>query len=220
MRDDLGVGLGGELRAVLLQLVAQLAEILDDAVVDDRDPLGRMRMRVVLGRPAMRRPAGVADADVARSGSRAAALPRLLSLPSARRRSSCAAFERRDAGGVVAAIFEPLQRIDQLVRDRPSPENSDDAAHAVNVPASESERPVLAIQRTRQRYSRIIADCDTSMRDNVTLSVCSLGALCGLARVFISRKRFAQPSLMACRRARPRSASAGTSSVITEPEPT
>ena len=32
-----------------------------------------------------------------------------------------AAFERGDAGGVIAAIFEALQRIDDERRDRPCP---------------------------------------------------------------------------------------------------
>ena len=76
MRDDLGVGLGRELGALPFQLAAQLAEILDDAVVHDRELVGRVRMGVVLGRPAVRRPAGVADAD--RAGerfAREAALP-------------------------------------------------------------------------------------------------------------------------------------------------
>ncbi len=65
MRDHLGIGLADELGAALRQLFAQLAEILDDAVVDDRDALGGMRMGVVLGRPPVGRPARVADADIA-----------------------------------------------------------------------------------------------------------------------------------------------------------
>ena len=40
-----------------------------------------------------------------------------------------AAFQRRDAGGIVAAIFEPLERIDQLRRDRLAAENADNSAH-------------------------------------------------------------------------------------------
>ena len=39
VRHDLGVGLGGEGVAVRHQLGAQLLEVLDDAVVDDRHPL-------------------------------------------------------------------------------------------------------------------------------------------------------------------------------------
>ena len=49
-------------RALGLELLAQLAEILDDAVVDHGDAFGGVRMGVVLGRLAVGRPAGVADA--------------------------------------------------------------------------------------------------------------------------------------------------------------
>ena len=62
-RDRLGVGLRDEAMAQAGQLALQLLEILDDAVMDDGDPVGRDRMRVVLGRQAVRRPARVADAD-------------------------------------------------------------------------------------------------------------------------------------------------------------
>ena len=41
-----------------------------------------------------------------------------------------AALQRRDAGGVVAAIFQALQRIDELARDRLTPENSNDPAQS------------------------------------------------------------------------------------------
>jgi hypothetical protein len=40
-----------------------------------------------------------------------------------------AMVERGDAGRVIAAIFEALQRVDQLARDRRIPENSNDSAH-------------------------------------------------------------------------------------------
>ena len=40
------------------------------------------------------------------------------------------AFQRGDARGIIAAIFEALERIHQLLRDRSAPENADNAAHA------------------------------------------------------------------------------------------
>ena len=64
MQHDLGVGLRLEDRALLLERFAQLAEILDDAVMDHGDAFGRVRMGVVLGRLAVGGPAGVADAGV------------------------------------------------------------------------------------------------------------------------------------------------------------
>src|SRR5262249_47663150 len=66
MDDDLGVGLRLELVAEGGELAPQLLEVLDDAVVDDGDTVGGVRMRVGLVRPAVRRPARVADAGGAR----------------------------------------------------------------------------------------------------------------------------------------------------------
>ena len=61
MGDDFGVGFGAEGGALFFERLAQLAEILDDAVMHDRKTLGGMRMRVVLGWLAVRRPARMAD---------------------------------------------------------------------------------------------------------------------------------------------------------------
>ena len=129
--DDLGVGLGDELGAGRGQFVLQLAEILDDAVVDQRQPRRRMRMGIALGRRAVGRPAGMADAGAAREG-----LPGELGLEVAQLAFGAAprqvsVFQRRDAGRVVAAIFEPLQRIDQKRRHRLPTEDADDPAHAL-----------------------------------------------------------------------------------------
>ena len=64
--DRFGVGVAFEHVALGGQLGLELAEILDDAVMDDRDLAVHVRMRVALGRAAVRRPARVADAGVAR----------------------------------------------------------------------------------------------------------------------------------------------------------
>ena len=65
MQHDLGIGLGAEDRAFFLERLAQLAKVLDDAVMHDGDALGRVRVRIVLGGLAVGRPAGVTDAGVA-----------------------------------------------------------------------------------------------------------------------------------------------------------
>ncbi len=62
-RHRLGVGLGVELVAEPRELALQRLEILDDAVMDDGDPVGGDRVGVAFGRLAVRRPARMADAD-------------------------------------------------------------------------------------------------------------------------------------------------------------
>ena len=64
---DLGVGLGLEREALGEQLVLQLGEVLDDAVVDEREStlVAEVRVRVAVGGAAVRRPPGVADAGAA-----------------------------------------------------------------------------------------------------------------------------------------------------------
>ena len=62
--DDFGVGIGVEFHALGGQFVAQLEEVLDDAVVDDDHALRAAQVGVgVFGvRRAVRGPAGVTDA--------------------------------------------------------------------------------------------------------------------------------------------------------------
>src|SRR5208337_404725 len=60
---DLRIRLGRERMALRSKLLAQRLEVLDDAVMDDREAARGVRMGVGLGRLAMRRPTRVADAD-------------------------------------------------------------------------------------------------------------------------------------------------------------
>ena len=64
---DLGVGLGLEREALGQQLVLQVGEVLDDAVVDECEAtlVAEVRVRIAVGGAAVRRPAGVADAGAA-----------------------------------------------------------------------------------------------------------------------------------------------------------
>ncbi len=57
MHDRFRVRIGLELVAALRELGLELAIVLDDAVVHDRDLRRHMRMGVALGRPAVRGPA-------------------------------------------------------------------------------------------------------------------------------------------------------------------
>jgi len=109
MRDHLGIGLARKRHAVLLELRAQLAEILDDAVVHHRDIVGGVRMRVGLRRLAVRRPAGVADAGMAGERRRLQQRLEILQLAFCAAAVEPRAFQRRDAGGIVSAILSRLR---------------------------------------------------------------------------------------------------------------
>ena len=126
---NLGIGLRRKHIAFGGEFLPQRAKILDDAVVDDRKPRGSVRMGVGFGRLAMRRPSRVADAD--RPAKRRGRKLRLQVLEFALGAPprELAVLERRHAGGIVAAIFEPLQRIDNRAGDRSGPENPDNSTH-------------------------------------------------------------------------------------------
>ena len=130
MSDHLGVGVGAEFRTLALELVAQLAEILDDAVVDDGEAVGGVGVGVAFGRSAVGGPTRVADADAA--GERLAREPGLevaqlaLGTPA----GQLPVFQRGDASGIVASVFEPLECVDERGRDRLTPENANNSAHS------------------------------------------------------------------------------------------
>ncbi len=137
--DDLGVGVRDERVAICAQLRAQLVVIFDDAVVHDRYPARDVRMGVFLRRHAVRRPAGVRDADVSGKALRPGELfqlgdaPRRAHAPELRVRAARRlAVEHRDPGGIVAAILEPLQPLDEDRNDVALGDRADYPAHVLN----------------------------------------------------------------------------------------
>ncbi len=131
MRDDLGVGLAGELRALFLEPIAQIAEILDDAVVHDCDVVSRMWMGVVLRGLAVGGPTGVADTDMPRQWRGLQHGFQVFQFALGAAAVELHAFQRCYARRVITAIFKPFRGIDQLVRNRTPPQNTYNAAHAV-----------------------------------------------------------------------------------------
>ncbi len=132
--DHLGVGFGGEFGAASLKLAAQFREVLDDAVVHDRNPVGGVGMGIDFVGPAMGRPAGVAYAADAVEGLPGEPLFQVLELAFRAPAGQQTLLQRGDAGGIIAAIFKTLERLDQTERDRLPPQDSDDATHAVERP--------------------------------------------------------------------------------------
>ena len=117
--------------AELLEVFAQLFVVLDDAVVDDREAVVRdVRMRVALGRHAVRGPARVRDADLAVRRVRVDRVLQHLHLADGAQALELGrAVQHRDAGGVVAAVFEPAQSLHEDGDDVALSDGSDDAAH-------------------------------------------------------------------------------------------
>src|SRR5207248_11099748 len=132
--DHLGTAIGARCLARVLLLSAKLAEILEDADVDDGEALGGMRVRVIFGRSTVSRPARVADAD--RASERLAREPgfEIAKLALGTPARKVPGFERGDTGRIIAAIFEPLERVDQQAGDRFAAENSYNSAPASGSP--------------------------------------------------------------------------------------
>ena len=115
--DDLGVGLAFEGPSLGDQLVAERLEVLDDPVVDQRDRPDDVRVGVADGRRAVRRPARVRDPGAAVQRVLGEHAREIVELALGAAAVELAVVDRANAGGVIAAIFEPLQPIEQALRD-------------------------------------------------------------------------------------------------------
>ena len=69
MRGGLGVGLRGKSVALFGQKGLELLVVFNDAVVQQRDVLAAVGVRVFVGGPAVRRPSGMSDAAVGLHGA-------------------------------------------------------------------------------------------------------------------------------------------------------
>ncbi|MDT4858304.1 hypothetical protein FQZ97_927660 [compost metagenome] len=139
MRDDFGVGLALEHVAPGLQGGAQFVVVFDDAVVHQRHAAGRagrrtravaeVRVGVVHHGRTVRGPAGVGDA---RAAADAIVLHLLRELGDARRaaRAPQAAAVHRHTAGVVAAVLQPLQPLNQHGHHVTPGNPCHDAAHS------------------------------------------------------------------------------------------
>ena len=111
VRDDFRVRVRAELDALGLQLGAQFAEVLDDAVLHDHELAFcvRVRVRVALARLPVSRPAGVPDADVARDRVLLQAARQVAQLADVAADLDLAVADDRYSRGIVPAVFEPPQ---------------------------------------------------------------------------------------------------------------
>ena len=130
MGEHLGVGVGGEDTAALGELRAQRRGILDDAVVHDGVAAGAvaMGMGVAVARLAMGCPARMGDAERALEFLRLQGVE-LTHAALALGDPQLALAADRDAGRVVAAIFEPVQALEQDGGSLTLADIADNSAH-------------------------------------------------------------------------------------------
>ncbi len=215
MRDHFGVGLAAKLGAVLDEPFAQFAEVLDNAVMGDRDAVGGVRMGVALGRFAVRRPAGVTDADIAGERLLRQALFQRCELALGAPAAERAMIQSGDTGGVIAPVLEALERLDQMAGNRLASNNSDDPAHPFGWPLFLR----CCFNQHRQTYGNQNAFRHMTTAD-AGLKAYFVGFFAFfLPKLLCARKRLAQPALTVCSPRAMASASAGTFLVTTEPEP-
>ena len=140
VRNHLGVGLGTEHDTLGLQLLAQNPVVLDDAVLHHRHPARAIEvgMGVALLRLAVGGPAGVTDAAQARGAGGLEALAEIDELalgPQAVQATGGSAgrhLNGGDASGVVAAVFQLAQALQQQRRRLARADHRNDAAHKKN----------------------------------------------------------------------------------------
>ena len=148
MGRDLGVGLAREPGAPGGEILPERAEVLDDAVVHDRDAARDVGMGVGLRGRAVGRPACVADARTAPGrGGLAELVLEIDELAPGAPPVDGAVDQRRDAGGVVAPVFQPAQAVDEEPRRVGMADDPDDAAHGSVFPSR--RRAVAAALRLR-----------------------------------------------------------------------
>ena len=134
VRDDLGVGLGGELVTGGHELGPEVAEVLDDAVVDDGDAPRAVAVRVgvAVGRRSVGRPARVRDARGAHGIRRLAALDeRGHASRALHAMERAVGRENLEPRGVVSAVLERLESLQEEGRCLVAAGVSYDAAHLV-----------------------------------------------------------------------------------------
>jgi hypothetical protein len=129
MSDHLGVCVSGKTHASPLELIAQFAMIFDDAVVNDRNALDRVRMRVLFVWTAMSCPARVANADEADERITSKLALEVLEFPDCAPPRKEAAFKGGDTGGIVSSIFKPPQRIQNRSSGWPLTYETGDSTH-------------------------------------------------------------------------------------------
>ena len=113
--------------------VLDLLVVFDHPIVDEGElaALVEMRMRVLIGRLAVRRPARVTNAVGTGGGGLGNQFRQASDAAGTFARFNVIAIDNRDSGGIVAAVFEPAQTIEQNGRGLRFSDVSDNATHGL-----------------------------------------------------------------------------------------
>ena len=126
MRDGLGVSFGFVDMALGNQSLTNLGEVLDNAVMDDRQPARNMRMRIAFGGGTVRRPARVRDAL---HRAQTVGLRRQFGHAAQTAQPMQTRIQHRKPRRVIAPVFEFAQTLDQYRNNVAIGNCRDDPAH-------------------------------------------------------------------------------------------
>ena len=133
MRHDFGVRLGVELMAMGLELVPKKCEILDDAIMDDRDPARGVRVGIGLVGNTMGGPARMADPRGTAQRPVLQEFRQTIELAFRPPPLDGTTSQRRYSGTVIASIFQPAKSIHEQWRRRPEADTSHNPTHATKL---------------------------------------------------------------------------------------
>ncbi len=171
VRNHFTVGLAQEFAAIGQQLIPQRLEILDDAVVDQRDRPRDVGMGIVDRRRAVRRPAGVRDTGVAVQLCSGQLARQIVQLAFGSATFELSIMHGADAGRVITAIFQALQAVEQALSHDLATDDPDNSAHSTSCPfwpaaEPESGRPSRQIPFARRARSQARPPRHSSSRPN------------------------------------------------------
>ena len=176
--QDLGVGLALKGIALGHKPLLQHTIVLDDAVVDDAHPGRGMRVAVHIAGLPMGRPPGVADAAAAPGQS-------LHRQPLAQLRQTTLALDHPDAalqsqghtGGIIAAVLQLFQTIQQNILCIPFSNITNNATHTKHLHADSPAQK--RAQHSCQPPVTVYVLVWLSLRGSVTVSLPIFAPLCG-----------------------------------------
>ncbi len=116
MRNNLRIGLAFKRPPARGEFVAKLLEIFDDTIVHQRDFARRMRVRVACRRRAMRSPTRMRYADITSRVIGLEDVDEIGKLAFRAAANKLAIKHRANTRAIIAAIFHPLEPIDQAGR--------------------------------------------------------------------------------------------------------